>query len=259
MTITTFPIPDPIRVASRAISAGDVVPFRQKTKKPMIAFRGLKLTLSTHSGMLAGDLLDDVIDDPRVIRGDSDPWKFLWVLDEDRKTLTMWRVTDGNEKYSSTLASAGSVFTAVDRKGELNRVDNRTFKIIDAEMRDREEKTIQSLREYIKENETDFQKQVNDAVADYFQEKVLPVLNKRLADVARGVVPIGFKYNPDGFDRDRQLRSFIVSNAWSTLFNVDVVEAFVGKQIDLSQGDNQAVYWAVHEVWDDYTQKVLRQ
>lgn len=258
MTITTSQIPDPIRVASRAISAGDVVPFRQKTKKPMIGFRGLKLTLSTHTGMLAGDLLDESNEDPRVIRGDSDPWKYLWVLDTDRKTLTMWRVTDGDEKYSATLGSSGSMVTTIDRKGELNRVDGKTFNVIEDEMQLRAKRNLQSLKDSIESNESDFQKQVNELVRDHFQTQVLPVVNKRLRDVSQGVVPIGFKYDPEGFDRDRQLRSFVLSGIWSSIFNPDVVEESVGKHIDLSQGDNQAVYWAVHELWDEFMRNNLR-
>ena len=243
-------------------SAGDVIPFRPPVRNThTITIAGTKYLLSDYwPDMMTGD------DEPntggaQVIRlpSDSSPWKYLWVYDLDKQTLTMWRVTDGNEKEHRLARSAQALIVHLDKKGQLNRVPHNQYAVIERDMAHRADAHMKALEAWVEELKTDTQRDVDELVREYFAQSVRPVADKALAEVETGVIPFGFKLIPGGFGPERQMKAFVIGQVYDRLFNLDKIDAYVKAQgVDLDLVDPQATQWAQQDVWYEYAKSVLR-
>ena len=250
-------------VASRW--AGSVVPFpggaeSRRPKGPTLKIKSTLYVLSTYSGSIAGDLADEPEDSEfgaRVIRppASQNKWKYLWVLDTDRDNVAMWRAHDGNEKAYGRARLYQRDLIQLDRKGQLNRVSHEEFQAISREMRGREDKHNQDLADWVKELETDYQKEVNKLALELFDREFRPDIERQMSAVRRGVVPFGFKYDASfeeatGHDRTHQAVTHVINEGLGE-FTMDKVEAYLRKNgidPDAPNRDIQAAYWAVGDI-----------
>lgn len=245
--------------------AGMVVPFAPRVPKNThtILIAGVKYVLSTYWPGVMGDIAEDPPEmegGPRVIRQEGmDPWKYLWAYDTDKQVLAMWRVSDGNNKEWGNARTAGRTIVALEKKGQLNRVDNTQFRRIEAEMLKLEQEQEASLQRWVEESKDGFQHRVDVLVQEYFDKSVRPVMDRAVANVEAGVIPIGFKAIEGGFPVQRQMKSYVTGRVYETLFTLDKIDAYVqSKGVDLESGDIQATQWAQGEVWLEYAKSVLR-
>lgn len=244
-------------------TAGAVVPFKPKPGVPVLLVGGRKYALSTDGGAL-GDRVDDdpMKDSPlgaRLIRPPTgaNKWRYLWAHDTDRQTLTMWRVSDGNEKTSASATSQQARIVALDKKGQLNRVTNEEFRRIEKEMRRREDDTMGALKASIESMKSDAVKELDAFVREFFEEKVYPILMRRLDEVRRGITPIGFRPDPLNADdgegwRLRRQSSHVLGDTFRRLMSEEQVEAWLTqKGFPLNLIHNQDIQWTIDDVRDD--------
>jgi hypothetical protein len=240
------------KVVFRFLTAGDVIPFGGKVSNPhWIKIHNVKYYLSNDGGPL-GTPEDhaEMAGNPNVIMGpDVGKFKYLWVLDTDRKIVVMWRAHDGNEKVWSHANAMSHKIVMLDKKGQINRVTHDVFKLIERAMREAADENERSLRQYITENESDFQKQVNEKTQEYFDEFVAPDIERALDALSKGAIPFGWKPHAP-VDLDRQKKSHVVSAVMAKKFTVPIVEAYLKKQgLDVgNSSDSQAAEWAVNDV-----------
>lgn len=252
--------------ASTDRHAGVVVPFVPRVPKNThtILIAGVKYVLSTYWPGVMGDISEELPETEggaRVIRQeDMDPWKYLWAYDTDKQILAMWRVSDGNNKEWGNARTASRTIVALEKKGQLNRVDNAQFRRIEAEMSKLERDYGASLEKWVDELKDDFQRRVDVLVQEYFDKSVRPVMDRAVANVDAGATPIGFKPSEgSSFPLERQMKSFVTSNIYNNLFTLDKIDAYVQAQgVDLESGDIQATQWAQGDVWLEYAKSVLR-
>lgn len=251
--------------ASAGRRAGQVVQFTPRAPKNThtMLIAGVKYVLSTYWPGVMGDISEEPPETEggaRVIRQEGmDPWKYLWAYDTDKQILAMWRVSDGNNKEWGNARTASRTIIALEKKGQLNRVDNAQFRRIEAEMSKLERESEASLEKWVDELKDDFQRRVDTLVREYFDKTVRPVMDRAVASVNAGAVPIGFKATEGGFPVDRQMKSFVTSNIYNNLFNLDKIDAYVQTHgVDLGSGDSQATQWAQGDVWLEYAKSVLR-
>lgn len=247
--------------------AGVVVPFSPKAPRNThtVLIAGTKYVLSTHWPGVFGDLTEEIREEEggaRIIRQDDmDPWKYLWVYDTEKQTLAMWRVSDGNNKEwgSARSSTAARTILLLDKKGQLNRVDHTQFQRISSEMDKLEREHEESLERWVEETKDDFQRRVDVLVREYFDKVVRPVMDRAVASVESGAVPIGFKRTEGGFPVERQMKSYVTSRIYNDLFSLDKIDEYVqSRGVDLNSGDIQATQWAQGDVWMEYARSVLR-
>ena len=245
--------------------AGEVVPFfprPRNTGTHVITIGGEKYVLSTHWPGVFGDISEQSKETGgvNVIRQDDmNPWKYLWVYDTEKQILAMWRVMDGNEKEWGSARTAARTIVFLERKGQLNRVDNAQFRRIQVEMARRERENEAALEKWIEESKDNFQREVDGLVREYFNKVVRPVADRAVANVEAGVIPIGFKAIEGGFPVQRQMKSHVLSRIYNDLFNLDRIDEYVqSRGVDLNSGDIQATQWAQGDVWTEYARSVLR-
>jgi hypothetical protein len=249
-------------------TAGDVIPFRSRipANPNTLLIRGRKYVLSTHSGNLAGDLLETPEEESseggaRVFRGPvADPWKYLWVHDTEKRIVAMWRVTDGNSKEWGDHGHFTHLMVELSKKNQLNRVTHAEFLDVEREMNAREEENIRSLEQWVEDNKTDTQRQVDELVQEYFDTRVRPAMDRALADIEAGATPFGFRANPDSpFTIERQAKSYATGNLYQKLFTLDQINAYVeSRGVNLESIDIQATEWAQGDVWLAYARSALR-
>ena len=243
--------------------AGEVVPFKAKPGVPTLAIGGRKYVLSTDGGPLGDRVDDDLMEDSplgaRLIRpsAEANKWRYLWAYDTDRQTLTMWRVSDGNEKTSASASSKQAQIVALDKKGQLNRVTNEEFRRIEKEMRRREDDTMDALKASIESMKSDAVKELDALVREFFEKKVYPILMRRLDEVRRGITPIGFRPDPLDADDDENWRlrrqsSHVLVDTFRRLMSEEQVEAWLTqKRFPLDLIHNQDIQWTIDDVRDD--------
>lgn len=246
--------------------AGAVVPFKPKSGVLTIPIGGRKYVLSTDGGPLGDREDDDLMGDSplgaRLIRPPSgaDKWRYLWCFDTDRKTLTMWRVSDGNEKLSMSASSAQAKIVALEKKGQLNRVTHDEFSKVEREMREREQDQLAAMQMYVESMKSDATKQLDRLVRDYFEETVLPKLLRGLKAVRNGVTPIGFRPFGPATEGDaawllRQKSSHVMGEVFRVEMPEPKVEAWIrAKGFDLELVGNQDLQWAIDDVRDSAAQ-----
>ena len=255
------------RVVQRYLQAGDVIPFgkpRKGPKVPQVTIAGSKYNLSDYSGF-GGGLGDDELGDgggARVIRLPSgNKWRYLWVYNTDRQDLTMWRASDGDEKFYNSARSETSLIVRLEKKGQLNRVSNQEYRKIEKAMQRQYEETLRHLEETVENLKDDFQREVDHHVWDYYNRSFKPKIEKAVAEVRAGATPFGFKpFGPPGEDKTRQKITYVASRALED-FTAEKVEAYLrrkGVDVDNPNHDPQATYWAVTEVKDKAIQALHR-
>ena len=241
--------------------AGAVVPLRPdyQTRNPhTVRIRGGLYYRSDFFPML-DSVMDDLAGGEEteggaqlidMARTEKSRFRYLWLLDTERNILVMWSIREGNEKTYDHTPSP-TVVRALDKKMQLNRVNTRTFKEIEAFMDRRAQATMRALKKTVKNLETDYQRQANGLVEEFFNEEFRPKLDQAMR-IANGDTSIlGFTPNMgiiEHYDLKRQRRSFLYEKIMSG-FTVQTAEKYaVDHGFDLDAGDNQAVYWAVNDI-----------
>lgn len=254
------------RLLQRFKQAGPVVPFPSKHKVPTQVIHGRRYVLSDYWPMGAGvseDMAPEGGGGARLITGPGNRWRYLWLYDTERQILAMWRHSDGNEKFHDKVREhAHNVYT-LEKKGQLNRVTREEFVTVEREMRKREDDTIKALQKSVAESATDWDRKVNEILDTWFSRNVEPSLNRRLAELDKGVTPLGFKVNPalleHGKNAEQQARQWLVTKSlegFDQSAAYDVVSKVVGfDAYNPPEGDPQAVQWA----WGDFLERVFEK
>ena len=250
-------------IVLRRFLAAEVLPFVGKhVKNPhVIKIHGVKYFLSDDGGPLGS--AEDQVEwqgEAKIILGPgTGKFKYLWVYDTDKQLVVMWRAHDGNEKVWERASSMQAKIVRLDKKSQINRVDHKTFLIIEREMKKAADQNEASLKQWSKELESDFQKRVNELVQQYFDGQVRPDIERSLAAVESGAIPFGYKPFGDPADQKRHMMTKAMSDVMSRKFTEPVVEKWLSEQgIDLSDPmvDSQAAQWAVSEImyaaYDEY-------
>jgi len=255
----------PSKVASRFLQAGGVLTFpgaeKRRPRVPQHTIGGRKYNLSTGAGPM-GDLAEEepegMLGGGQVLRGPvSNKWKFLWVVDTDKEYVTMWRVTDGNEKSAGRTSHFMQELVKLDRKGQLNHVSNREYRIIEKHFRRIEGDHARSLKEWARSLGGGYQERVNKIAQDFFDGEFKRDLERRLRDMKRGVIPLGFELNERLLVHENeraQMQGHIISETLKG-YTVKALEKHMRDKHGLDPEDvnvdGQAAHWALHDVLDD--------
>ena len=242
-----------------------VLPFKPRPGVPVEVIGGRKYVLSTDGGPLGdseepgtgwlGDSGARLIQTPH-----SQKWRFLWVYDTEKKYVTMWRVTDGNEKEAGSDTHYGSKIVVLEKKGQINRVTHAEFQIVEREMRRREDEVLRSLQETVEANKTDYQRRVDQLAHELYTKHAVPAIQRAIEDIRAGVTPIGFKpFGPNVPERiERQMITHVVGQIVRRLVSETALTAYLrqhGIDPDAPGMDIQAVQWAAGDILDTaYTQ-----
>lgn len=240
--------------------AGRIIEFPGGREPPKarktITIQGEKYALSDDPGdFMRVDEDEGDGDGARLVRGPSptDPYRFLWVYDTDRRNIHMWRVTDGNEKASGFDSEFRAKIVALDRVGELNRVQTDQLRAIAREMNRRADEQFKSLQQFVDSQKDAYQHLVDEAAREVFEREIAPRIERRLDEIEQGVIPLGFKVNDrilEHVDEQRQVRHFVIGQEMER-YTTDLIEAEVrrrGADPDAPGHDIQAAYWALHDV-----------
>lgn len=257
----------PAARVARRFKEGGVVQLKPKGPRvPSVLIHGRKYALSNYWPMM-GDLEEmgggeggaRLITPPEG----SNKWRYLWAFDTDRKILGMWRYSDGDEKLNDRASSHQHLIVTLEKKGQLNRVTHEEMVLVEREMQKRQDDTIRALKQTIKENETDWDRQVADILKKHFEDEIYPVIDRRLKELENGVVPFGFKMHDYPKSREDQMRTFVVTQEVSK-FKQEMAYDLVTKEVGYDAwepphgGDGQAVQWAWHELIEATYDKYLR-
>ena len=253
------------RVTRRFLShhtAGVVVPFKPKPGVPVEVIHGRKYALSTDGGPLGDEdepgsgLFGDhpnLIQTPRQ----GSKWRFLWLYDVDKHFVSMWRVSDGNEKAAGSDRHFGLKINQLEKKGQLNRVTHQEYQAVEQEMRKREDVLMSQLEESIEEYKSDFQRKVDFFAQQYFEKNVRPQLERAVQGVKDGAIPLGFVAAGPGLTDPKvklqQALGYTVGQMLSRLLSEEKVAQYCKQQgvdLDDPDADQQAVYWAVGDLSD---------
>lgn len=237
----------------RSKKSSDVVPLVQNNH--FIKIKGAKYYLSDDGGPLGSpDAFTNYGEGgARLILGpEMGKFKYLWVYDTDRQIVVMWRAHDGNEKVNERASGMASKIKHLEKRRQMNRVDHSTYLIIDRQMKVNEQANLEALKAWNKELESDFQKTVNERSQEYFDRMVRPDIDRAVAAVASGVVPIGYKaFDDNPANQTRYMTTNAISKILSRNFTEEKVSNYLrskGIDVDAPNVDNQAVYWAVNEI-----------
>jgi len=245
------------RLLQRFKQAGPVVPFERKAphpKVPTLLINGRKYALSDYWPMSTEieEMANPEGGGAKLITGPGNRFRYLWLYDTERQILAMWRGSDGNEKRHDRVRDSAHDIYTLEKKGQLNRVTHEEFVLVEREMTHRADETYKSLKQWAAENQSDLEKQAGEILDIWFNRNVKPTLDRRLADLTKGVKPLGFKVNPtilEHRDADRQARQWLVTKALEGFHQAeayDVVSKAVGYDAYNPPGDAdpQAVQWA---------------
>lgn len=257
---------DPLAARIAARYAGEVVPFNQGKRVPTVLIRGVRYVLSTDGGPLG----DSGSDDPGWLGAPGGPggarhidikhpnkWRFLWVLDVERRHLTMWRVTDGSEKYDGSMRGETVRLAKLAQRGELNRVTTSEYHTILGEMTKQEDSVIEAMKASLEADKNEFDKAVAGLTKEFFQKFVQAKIEKAKADILAGATPIGFHpFGPPGEDKTRQKVSFAIGLIFQKVMSLQKLEEYiVAKGFDPT-ADPQALSFArtdlLEETYDKY-------
>lgn len=236
------------RVLERFLRAANVVNF---PGRHLITIAGRKYVLSDYSAMGGPEDLEQLQGGARVIVGPlhGSKWKYLWVYDTERQIVAMWRVTDGNEKYWGSARSAGPLIAKLEKKRHLNRIEHDEFLKIKREMDKRADDNERAMLQTIRDNESEFDKRVNQLVEQYFDRKVRPEIERVVSSIHGGVTPLGFRpYSPDNLERQKTVH--VMGQVFERVFSFELLEKYLDEQgISLnSPSEVQQVDWARSEI-----------
>lgn len=250
------------RVAARYLEAGPVVRLTPRVRVPTVTIAGEKYFLSTDGGML-GDREDDDQETKSPLGGTliriptGNKWKYLWAYDMDKHTLTMWLVSEGNEKLYGPASSFQSYIVKLEKKGQLNRVSNAEYRKIDSAMKRQADQVLESMRHTVEDDKSDDIKRVDILVQKFFDKFVLPDIQRALRGVANGAVPLGFKPFGDPENLLRQKSSFVFYQVAKQKMSVPkVVEYLRSMGVDVESA-GQWVDFAVQDVVEREQERLL--
>lgn len=247
------------RVAARYLDA-NVVPFKpKKPSGPTLLISGRKYVLSDY-----WPFFSDMVGEPqeggaRLIMNEP-RFSYLWAFDTEKKTVGMWRVSDGDEKVVGSASSHTSEIIALDRKGQLNRVTHEEFRAIERFMRDKQDDTLKSMKKYLESVADDWDREAKKLAQELFDERFLPRILAKFREIENGVKPLGFKVDPHRLEHrsaDDQARMFVAMQILKD-FKLDALDAFVktkGIDPDNPPGDIQALDWGLKDVLDEFYEK----
>jgi DNA topoisomerase IB len=238
-------------------------PDRQpRAPKHSIAIGGTKYALSSDGGPL-GEMTDEPWDEghdgegPRVIQAPVSarpaPYRFLWAYDTERGDVGMWRVTDGNEKVYGGADSFRGKLVKLDGIGQLNRVTTAEMRAIEREMRKKEDEHSKMLQDWIKDHESDYQRFVNQVAQEVFDRDIAPAIERRIAELHKGVIPFGFKVIESILEHEdelSQMKGHVISEE-TARFTDELIEAEVRRRDvdpDAEGHDMQAAHWAIGDI-----------
>jgi hypothetical protein len=211
-----------------------------------------------------GDREDDDLEDRkspwggRLIRTPTgNKWKYLWAYDTDRHTLTMWLVSEGNEKLHGLANTFQHYIFKLEKKGQLNRVSNIEFRKIDAMMRKQAGQVQEAMVREVEDGKSEDIKEVDRLTQEFFDKFVASKIQTALIGIAQGVAPLGFKPFGDPEDLLRQQSSFIFSRIFSQEMSVPkVIEYLQSNGIDVDAA-GQWVDFAVQDVLERELKRLL--
>jgi len=200
-------------------------------------------------------------DHPNLIIGPvKDAFKWIWVLDIDRKILAMWSINEGSNKVWEHVASDNDVrVKKLDKLNQLNRVDHSTFVIISRDMTKRETLMLKRLQQTNLENESEAQSEINKLVREYFDDEVRSHVEDAIRAIEQGARPMNYRPFGNPADEKRHMTTSAISGVLRAMFTEQMVESALIKdghsQLLEDAHDNQAVHWAVN----DLSQEVYEQ
>ena len=251
-------------VVSRYLRAkAEVLQFPKK--QPSILIEGRRYALSDQFlSLIPMEVEEEEPEKPagggaKVIHTGPPRFSFLWVYDTDRRTVTMWRVSDGDEKAHGPASSYSTAMHRLVKKNQLNRVTNQEFRTIERWMHRRYENTLQDLKRIIEENKVEWDHRAKELVQRLFDQEFRPEIERRLREVDRGVTPFGFKVNKSILEYktpEQQARQFVINWVLKD-FTERAAYEYVEKATGIDpynppNGDIQAVQWAFHEVLEEF-------
>lgn len=247
-------------------AASNVVPMNQKRpKSPAVLIHGRKYSLSNYWPMMSDveEMAPEGGGGARLINVGGGRFRYLWVYDTDRKIVAMWRYSDGDEKVHERDSTAKHHIYALEKKGQLNRVTHDEFVAVEREMSRRQDDTIRALKKTIEENATEWDHRVKDILKKWFDDRVRPEMDRKIAEFEKGVLPFGFKsVVDDPRTRERQARGFIMSQVL-TVFSEARAYQHVTDEVGFDayeppDGDQQAVQWEYHNQVQELGEEYLR-
>lgn len=202
----------------------------------------------------------------RVIEGGGERFRYIWVYEPNSDRLEMYRHSDGEWKVLGKPSDYPQTMDMLVKRGHLNEVSPEEMVEFEVEMRRRNDETLQHLKEWAEEIASDEQRQVDTLVRRYFDERVVPDVQRRFADIDRGVVPFGFKYEERiPKTREHQAKAHAVAKilgreGFHSPYG-SPLEGFVLAELGKSSIDDlddpQAIQWAASDVAYDAYDKLL--
>lgn len=253
------------QVKTKTRIAGDVVELgKRRPNVPTLKIQGRAFVLSTYGDAMgdAMDADDETSEGARLIRvKPSNPWKYLWAYDTDRKFVEMWRVSDGDSKSGGSASRYTREVLMLEKKGQLNRVDRSTFDMIDRYMRQQHDSTMESLRKLIEEQASDEERKITPLLYDYFAKVIAPEFEEKMQRWKSGVKPLGFRAEPlSALGEARQLASWTLGTVTKEFWQEDKIEKYLkdhGIQMELL--GNQDVYFAMNDVYFEASAPLIRE
>jgi len=196
-------------------------------------------------------------DGPRIIDTGGNPFRYIWIYEPRSNQLEMYRFSDGDWKVGGNRADFPQTFDRLRASGQLNQVSPAELREFEAEMRKRNAETIERLQEAWEGDRSDEQRAVDALVRRYFDERVLPAIERGLRQIDQGVMPFDFRYNERiPKDRQEQAKAHVVGSelgraGFHQPYGTEL-ERFVlrelGKQSLDDLEDAQALQWATVDV-----------
>jgi hypothetical protein len=122
-------------------------------------------------------------------------------------------------------------------------------------MEKRGDDALDSMKKYLKDNETDFQKEANRLTQMYYEKFMKKKIDMAIRKADSDVILLGFKLQPEVLkyiSEIRQRRNFCLDQVME-YFNWQKIEKWAIKQgFNPETGDSQAIYWA----WNDLTENI---
>lgn len=200
---------------------------------------------------------DEDEDKARVIDAGGNPFRYIWVYEPSADALEMYRYSDGEWKVGGSPADYPQTFAQLKERRQLNQVTAEEMAEFEAEMRERNRRTIESLQQWWEEEMSDEQRVVNALAKRYLDERVRPEIDRAVADVKRGAIPFEFEYREQlPYSREEQARSHAVAavlrrhgffSPYGSPLEEWVLSEMGMQTIDDLQ-DPQSLQWVVHDL-----------
>lgn len=173
----------------------DILSFPEQPHRVTVGSR--TYALSDVGSTMILDQFDAPDDDEgaEVLDAGGNPWRYIWLYEQDRDALLMFRYSDGDLKMDVAGRSMPGTLQRLRDRGHLNVVTEDDLEEFEAEMVRRNDQVIEQLQKAWEEGMSDEQRKVNAVVESFFLERVLPEARRGWADIDRGVYPFDFSPN----------------------------------------------------------------